>query len=175
MIWDAWVDMGSFGANSLLSKIALNLKHLKHVVHAWERQAKHKMKEDFIQIDLAMNRLANLMNLISPSSSHMSHLQELEWGKRHILKLQEATWMLKIQSIWLKEGDRNTHFSTQRKNRNSIREMESTSRGEAFSTKDIKKGSCHIFGGFNSRPEQKWTFLTNFGVWRLFLVCSHHH
>jgi hypothetical protein len=86
------------------------LKAMKKALRDW---VKIKSSQERKEIQVLNEKMEEIrLSLESKPISPSLMLEEQATFQKHqqIMKVEEADWRLRSQSIWLKEGDRNTKF-----------------------------------------------------------------
>ena len=105
----------------------MKLKILKGDVKKWEKSQKVKQRQEHTDLDVELQHLVFLYPLKFLLRMEAHKLVSIKNRKEKILANEVLSWRLKIQAIWIDQGDANTkifhNFASARRNVNSIWEL----------------------------------------------------
>jgi hypothetical protein len=124
LIRSTWISMDKWTDSSPTVLLCDKLKNLKKVVVQWQSDKKQQLHSDLLHIDFKMSELFAKCPSQVFKQDELNILKALKLRKDNILAIEESTWRLRSQALWLNKGDKNTRFfhkfATQRRNQNTI-------------------------------------------------------
>jgi len=113
---------------------------------------KQALNENLVSVEFKIATLLKNSFGYSLFEEEKNTLVELESKKNSILKLRQEEWGLKSQTIWLKEGDKNSsffhNFAKHRIICNSIWNLKTTEGCDISSQEGLKKLAFNHFKNF---------------------------
>ena len=135
-------------------RLVWKLKSLKSTIKRWVTRFKNLSAKKLGHLEVYLHALyhSSLTDLNNEDLTCMIKEKELERLK--LLAVEEDIWRQRSCALWLKSGDHNTkyfhHFTSDRKNRKQIWEIQMETDHEVSGQKELKAEAVNYFKNIGS-------------------------